>query len=162
MAEWSDKDQARLQRICKAGHIILIIAMVITAVFFILTLAASVLSLFDSETTTSDSLEMFIGAVALLMMVAVLFFLNKMVGGISAGESPFTSENSDTLRLISILFFVAFLMLTIASIVVAILDNDASKWSFEWTPLITAVVLYVMSLVFRYGTELQIQSDETV
>ena len=94
----------------------------------------------------------------------VLYFVNQMFTNIYRNNTPFTEDNARCLEIIAVL-------LVIYTIITAIFDG-VMQWVIDIpfyqsygvgiSPLLVAVLLYFLALVFRHGAALQKQSDETL
>lgn len=108
--------------------------------------------------------------------VMILKSLKKLILSIK-NERPFTSENVKAIKTISILVYVAAFLATIVTSVVgntimntlndAIGENIARSWSFripiiDIQMLFISAIIYLIALVFEYGTKLQEESDTTL
>ena len=161
MAEWNEKEQSRLQKICNIGHILLVIGIIlISALIVIGAIMIGYLSIDGGEGIKIG--DIVIGLVCSVLLVITLIILDKIVKGISIGESPFTYQNADILRLIAIISLITFILSVILRAIFVTTMDEGSMTDVSLDSLITAAVIYVVSLIFRYGAQLQIQSDETV
>ncbi len=161
MAEWNEKEQSRLQKICNIGHILLVISIIlISALIVIGAIMIGYLSIDGGEGIKIG--DIVIGLVCSVLLVITLIILDKIVKGISIGESPFTYQNADRLRLIAIISLITFILSVILRAIFVTTMDEGSMTDVSLDSLITAAVIYVVSLIFRYGAQLQIQSDETV
>jgi uncharacterized membrane protein len=163
MGEWKEKDAESLRRICRIGHIVLIIGIVVMAIVAAVSLAGAVLDMADHGSGHGDVPKLVAGAVGSVFVLVVLMVLDRVVRDISLGGTPFTYENADRLKLMAILFAIG----TIAVIAChaglsLVLDVPIGDASIDLGSLVTAAIVYVISLIFRYGTKLQIESDNTV
>jgi len=100
-----------------------------------------------------------VGVIALL----VLHHVGRLSMNIYKNNTPFTKENVLHLEMIAIVTIIGAFAVPIASTISAYaLDAPGAAYPFNILLLFTGLLVYFMSLIFRYGTALQKESDETL
>lgn len=91
----------------------------------------------------------------------------RLFGNMRKGDTPFTMENAKLLKTMGIVMIVASLVpqiigASVGSGIAAVngLTFDADMGN--GFPLLAALAFFVMSVIFKYGCELQTQVDETL
>lgn len=94
----------------------------------------------------------------------ILYVVNHLFMNIYRNHTPFMDENVKDLKYLSILVLVEALIVPIVGLTAAYtLDaNLDTTLNFNIAFLFMAFLLYIVSLIFRYGTALQKESDETL
>lgn len=91
-----------------------------------------------------------------IIIISILYSL-KLLMSIRRDESPFTEKNGKLIRTIGI----AFMLIEPVQIVLEFLKSGIFTIGSGIT-FSAGIVMYCISLVFRYGCELQQESDETI
>jgi len=105
------------------------------------------------------------GIAGSIVGLAIMYFINRLFTNIHKSNALFTDDNVRDLRIIAILLAVAAVVITIVSVLTIVFLLDTADVVVGFNPLVmllTASVVYIVSLIFSYGTELQKQSDETL
>lgn len=98
----------------------------------------------------------FAAAFITIMIIAIVSCL-RLLMSIRRDESPFTERNGGKIRTIGI----AFMLLEPVQITLMLVQSG--EFSVGSSIMFSAgIVMYCISLVFRYGCELQQESDETL
>ncbi|MDR1691078.1 MAG: DUF2975 domain-containing protein [Candidatus Methanoplasma sp.] len=97
-----------------------------------------------------------------LLLFAIMYCLNRLFTNICKSGLPFTKENADYLSIIAVLIVVYALGLPLLAWVAALTFANSGHVYFDLFLLFIAFLVYVISLVFKYGTVLQKESDETL
>jgi len=95
----------------------------------------------------------------------ILYFIDRLFTNIHKRNALFTDENVRDLRMIAFLLAAAAIVITTVSVLTIYFLLDTTDIVVGFNPLImlmTAFIVYIVSLIFSYGTELQKQSDETL
>jgi hypothetical protein len=177
---------SKLTKISKYGGIfakvlmaILVIGVVAGTVFFIaVALDASFLNEIIEEIVTETGIsrgELSTAAailtVCLLVIgalwIAILYHVDRLFTDIHRDNTPFTDDNARYLVIIAILVVVCAIVIPIMGYWAQTIDTAADSvyyqpYGFSILPLFVALLLYFLSLVFKYGAKLQKESDETL
>ena len=114
-----------------------------------------------------DELRSFL-LLALLMMViitVIIFVLSGVFRRIARAGTPFTTRISKDIRLIAILLLVLALVLPLANLLFYLLPwFNGVDFGFFPDPftLLIAAIFFCLALIFDYGTQLQLEADETL
>ncbi len=95
---------------------------------------------------------------AVVMITAVVIAIVaglQLLFGMSRGASPFTEKISRTIRNMG----VSLIVLEVSKALFKYMYEETIEIGMLW---LAGIVLYAFSLVFRYGTILQKESDETL
>ncbi|MBQ5988379.1 MAG: hypothetical protein IJL67_02675 [Oscillospiraceae bacterium] len=109
----------------------------------------------DAALTASDIL----GIISAFLMIGIIIFIVKsaiqLVIGLSKNTSPFCEKISRSTRDLGI----GLILSELISAVLMIVSKMPVDIGFSW---LAGVIFYAFSLIFRYGTELQREADETL
>ena len=162
MEECGSRNCEKLRKACGKCRILMWVCIALLFLVFIFGIIVTFLYLGNEE----QMLQMAIGVgsdmICVILLLAACFIADGILKRISKGETPFTYYNADKLRLISILLLVSFVITTVFQAILMCMPDNEYEVSFSWELLISGLAIYVISMIFRYGTMLQIQSDETV
>ena len=103
-----------------------------------------------------------IAAAACLFGLVIMYHINRIFMNIHRNNTPFTEDNVRDLRVIALLVLVVTIVLPIMSEASAYAAGEAAVIGFNPFTLLMAFIIYILSLIFSYGTELQRESDETL
>ena len=115
---------------------------------------------YGKESTGGQSDLMFVLSIPCMLVFIITFIVMLVVSlqllfSMSRGESPFTEKISRTVKKLGI----SMIILDIAWALFSYFDESKISIGMLW---LAGIVLYAFSLVFRYGTILQKESDETL
>ncbi len=117
----------------------------------------------DTVATGSSVVMVVQSFVMLALAVMLIFTAFRLLGSLRKEETPFTEVNGKRIRNMS------FVLIAIEPVTILfnIISNALNKevfvvQSFGGMMLAAGFVMYCISLVFRYGCELQQESDETL
>ncbi len=145
-----------------------LVATVIVALFMISPVVSFVrgfISGWNSEVPVSAANTVsLVHSFVMLALAAVLIFTAFMLlGSLRKEETPFTEKNGRRIRNISFVLIAVEPVTILSNIISAALDKSVIVvTSFGGMLLASGFVMYCISLVFRYGCELQQESDETL
>ena len=109
----------------------------------------------DAALTASDIL----GIISAFLMIGIIIFTVKsaiqLVIGLSKNTSPFCEKISRSTRDLGI----GLILSELISAVLMVVSKMPVDIGFSW---LAGVIFYAFSLIFRYGTELQREADETL
>jgi len=120
----------------------------------------------ETEFTKGDVQAAALNAiVAGLAGIMIMYVVNRLFTNIHKRNALFTDDNVRDLRTISLMLVVSAIAITIVSVLTIVFLLDTTDIVVGFNPLamlLAAFIVYIMSLIFSYGTELQKQSDETL
>jgi hypothetical protein len=99
-----------------------------------------------------------ISAVSFIMMLFMIRFFEN----IRTSYTPFTLENAKILKDSSIVMLLSAGLMPITFLILASLLKQKYEINIELLLFVLALIVYCISLVFRYGALLQKESDETL
>ncbi|MDR3282161.1 MAG: DUF2975 domain-containing protein [Candidatus Methanoplasma sp.] len=167
----------RIQRICKVISATSVVAMILAvALAAIMVVMAVVLTVSPDLFSKADWWEdpglspsllasaCAFGAISCSMLFPIAYLIHRISSDMKTSHTPFRPEYARDIRYISILL-AAYAALSIATNIAFSLvwsaDEIAVLGLGEHLPiLVSAAIVYFMSLVFAHGTELQRTSDE--
>lgn len=160
-----DNDLSRLKTLCKAVYYILTILTAGLIVLIALMALAFIVETLEPGTITGgeDPVAMSTVAVMAFMFVIaamIVVMLRNIAKSIYREYSPFTRTNVRRFELISIVC-----LLPIATIPLIYIDTSMTVIdiaSIVIGSLLASATIYILALVFRYGSWLQKESDETL
>jgi Mn2+/Fe2+ NRAMP family transporter len=164
----------RLNTFCRYGEVLALIAMVVLVLIIAATaimmavvgLDADILSQIDDSAFTSGQL-LAMGTIVIAAMIfalVILYYAYLLCKNIHLNNTPFRDENVKYLERISIFTVTcAIVVPIIGGIFVLAMDIDPTQMlTFNPLMLLFALPVYLASLVLKYGTTLQKESDETL
>ena len=116
---------------------------------------------YDPEAAADASLGVsdVLGIITAFVLIGVIIFTVKsaiqLVFGLSRNTSPFCEKISRSTRDLGI----GLILTEAVSAILMILSESPMEIGFSW---LAGIIFYAFSLVFRYGTELQREADETL
>ena len=164
----------KLNKICKFAELfskILLIALVIGAVVTLIIMGAVALNpdliseIGDGTLTNKEVLSMgVIMIIAVVFAFIILYYAYLICGNIHRNNTPFMDENVKYLEKIAIWTIVCALVIPLigGAIGVAIGVDPAQMLAFNPMMLFFAFPVYLLSLILKYGTTLQKESDATL
>jgi amino acid transporter len=164
----------RLNTICKYAEILALIAMIVLVIITALTaimitavaLDPDIVNRVGDGTYTSDQL-LAMGAVvivALIFAFMILYYAYLLCKNIYRNNTPFTDENVKYLERIAILTVVCAIVIPVVGWLFALTIgvDPAQMLAFNPLMLLFAFPVYLLSLILKYGTTLQKESDATL
>jgi len=97
--------------------------------------------------------------------LAIMYYVNRLFTNIHKNNALFTDDNVRDLRTIALLLVAAAIVITTVGVLTIVFLLDTTDIVVGFNPLsmlLTAFIVYIVSLIFSHGTELQKQSDETL
>jgi len=94
----------------------------------------------------------------------MMYYIYQLFDNIHKNNTPFTDDNAKYLQRIAVLMIVSTIILPIIDGVMQRVVNVEyySQLGFGGFPILVALLLFFLSLVFKYGATLQKESDETL
>lgn len=114
----------------------------------------------------NDMNRVMIGAELGIALIAAILVLTKMIldniiklfTNIHDGETPFTLENVEHIKKIAELLIISIIVNIFGSAITEIFFSDVYDISISLTDIIYILVIYVLSYIFEYGYEIQLDS----
>lgn len=114
----------------------------------------------------NDINKVMIGAELGIALIAAVLVLTKMVldniiklfTNIHDGETPFTLDNVAYIKKIAKLLIIGIIVNIFASAITEVFFSDVFDISISLTDIIYILVIYVLSYIFEYGYEIQLDS----
>lgn len=107
--------------------------------------------------------------IALLLGTSLVFVTRMILGkaacffkNISENTTPFTEENTNYLKSISILMLVNIITSFVGNFILELMVNLDSEVIFGIGSIYETLIIFVMYYVFRYGTMLQERSKQNI
>lgn len=99
-----------------------------------------------------------------IAFVVCAFFFMGLMSELSAAPSPFTEGVVKKMKFFAIAILAASIATSIANSLISLIltAGHAYTFNFNFGSIITAVIIFVLAVVFRYGAQLQKESDETL
>ena len=96
--------------------------------------------------------------------VVLLYYTGRLFKNIYDNRTPFTDDNARSLIIMAVLIVICTIAAPIFDFALQrIIDGVyLQTLGFGAPPLFVALILYVLSLVFKHGAELQRESDHTL
>ncbi len=170
-------DLNRLKKICNYGYYVLAaFSVILVIVLALLALTGIIMVFFPDAVDIDDIIITGVGdivmtkgiiavicwfaAAMIVVAIATLVILMRVMKAIRDEYTPFTKENVDRLRQLSILYVISPIVFVL--IYLAVPDVMSGISSMIVGSLLVATLTYCVSLIFRYGMILQKESDETL
>lgn len=163
-----ESGSGRLQTACRYSAYVtyaLLVIFALVAVFFVVvTVAVAVSGEGNGDMSWEEAVTTLVPlTVEMIAVPPALWVLSKMLGTVGSGSSPFSTENAVRLKLIACIILLAFVVYIVSETVLFLaLEPEDYAFNIDFNPLLVAVAAYVLSLMFRYGAQLQEESDGTV
>ena len=166
-------DLHTLKRVCSYASIVMMIGEIAFLVLAVASVAMSVLSftsddirkMFTSLIKAGDSdLSLIAGTIEITILFLAMFITVKVIHDIMVSitkeHSPFMEENSNGFKLVSM----TFLIISVPLAVLEVLNRDDIVLSIIILLgcILICVVMYCLTIIFRYGYLLQDESDHTL
>lgn len=166
-----DRDLTRLKTLCRGLYYVLLLIAVVLLAVTVIVVAALVLVMVDPGLASDLELGIDEGNVPIavgLMVVILAFVLVTVIVMMSIAKSiyreytPFTKTNVRRLEVLAMAFLL--LPVPLAPLVYVLMGELTAEdvILFSVGSVLTAAVFYCLALVFRYGSWLQKESDETL
>lgn len=166
-------DLHTLKRVCSYASIVMMIGEIVFLVLAVASVVMSVLSftsddvrkMFTSLIKAGDSdLSLIAGTIEITILFLAMFITVKVIHDIMVSitkeHSPFMEENSNGFKLVSM----TFLIISVPLAVLEFLNRDDIVLSIIILLgcILICVVMYCLTIIFRYGYLLQDESDHTL
>ena len=168
-------DLSTLKKVCKYASVVMFIGMIVFAVLVLATLVIGIGSQFSDPwkdalfdwigVNGSDSTLKVFSSFIVTMLIFILGFVtvwmvHDIMASIKTEYSPFVPENAKRIKTISMAFLFSSVFLLVFGFLA---EKGITELLFMFFgSLMVAVVMYCLTIVCRYGTLLQKESDETL
>lgn len=173
------KIDSSLQRLSKLGIFLYWITLIFTFLFalvLILSITYAVKkSLAGEFFDESNSILVFMPAIWSLTAFIGCLIVSNITKDVSRGHSPFTLKHARQIKVLSLLFLIiavlelifssGFISITIGSLTIyssTLPVFDSPSFPIDIFAFVASIAIYSLSIVWKYGSILQLQSDETV
>lgn len=164
-------DLGTLRKVCRYASKVMLAGEFVLVAFIVVTVTMGLGSLVSEAVSEAlDSLSWIIGEYSGTRFVEVVFILvlgtltvdavRRLMDTFQGSHTPFTDGNADLMKRVSVCYLVSSFILLALEIASGSTVSGA-LFIFLGT-LLVCVVLYCLSIVFRYGTVLQVESDHTL
>ena len=97
-----------------------------------------------------------------LLISAILFIIHAIFKDIQKGNSPFLDQNTTRIKRIAIIAIILSIVGSSSDALVDYFTIGELTWKVNIIGLIASIIIYCIALIFRYGCDLQQESDETL
>ncbi|GHV01066.1 hypothetical protein FACS1894211_09990 [Clostridia bacterium] len=120
-----------------------------------------------SNGTNSTNLNLLIiqGLIELGGVIVILFFIERVFRNIQNNGTPFLEKNPKRLKIVSIFLLCLSLLLPLIMAFLSLIVDGYFAFNLSTMSIfgiISAVILFALSLIFEYGFDLQKADDETL
>ena len=102
------------------------------------------------------------GIISLIVSLALAIFLlrrmEKLFNNINQGDTPFTLENVEHIKIIAYLMIALIIIPNIGGTIFEVILKQDLDVSFELFNVVEILVLFVIAYIFEYGYEIQLDS----
>lgn len=157
----------KCKRICTISSIILILYLVVPCITFTISAVTGFMAGWNeaaAEGPTNEpfwliTLNLVLAIVSLANMIVPIVTAIRLLLGVRKSDSPFTEQNGKRIGTIGICFMLIEPLGFVYDIVCSGVWNIDN---FVGLPFSAGLVMLCVSYIFRYGCELQQESDETI
>lgn len=97
-----------------------------------------------------------------LLIMAAVFFIHGIFRDLQNGCTPFTRQNTVRIQFVAAITIVLSIVGGCSDALVDYYTIGGLKWQINAIGLISGLIIYCISFIFRYGCDLQQASDETL
>ena len=156
----------KCKRVCTIASVILLVYLIVPFITYSIGAVTGFMQGWNDAANEPASEPFGIIMLGLLMSMT-LIVINivpiitaiRLLWGVRKSDSPFTELNGKRIGIIGICFM---LMEPLDFIYSGLIKSDWSIENFSGLAFSAGLVLYCISMIFRYGCELQQESDETL
>lgn len=164
-------DLGTLRKVCRYASAVMRIGQAVLVGCLAATIVLGVGSAMSAEVRDAvESVSWLIGGYSGIRLVEIAFILalgavtvnavGRMMDSFQDSHTPFTDSNTDLMKRVSVCYLVSSFVLLALEVAAGSTVSEA-VFLFLGT-LLVCVVMYCLSIVFRYGTALQVESDHTL
>ena len=164
-------DLGTLRKICRYAATVMAVGVIVLAACIAITLVLGIASM--ASDSFAETLEPFYAVFGdlegfrfaetifiLLLGIVTVDSIRRMMVTLRDSHTPFTEDIASSMRAVSIVYLVSSFVLLALEIAAGSTVTEA-LFIFLGT-LLVCVVMYCLSIVFRYGAVLQDESDHTL
>ena len=115
---------------------------------------------------THDMNKIIVGAELVIALIAAVLVITKMVldniiklfTNIHDGETPFTLENVDHIKMIAKLLIISIAVKIVGATISEIFFGDVLDITIGLNDILYILIIYILSYIFEYGYEIQLDS----
>ena len=98
--------------------------------------------------------------IATLYLTILLFkHLDKLFTNINSGDTPFTLENVDHIKKVAYLMIALIIIPSISAVMFELIIKRDLNINFETFSVLEILIIFVISYIFEYGYEIQLDSN---
>ena len=158
-----DNDLGRLKTICRVIYYILMLFTVALVILVAALALADVAILIHPEFGSENGMtapKVTVVLIIFVLALAIVYILSSITKSIYREYSPFTPANAKRFQTVAVLCLLALVCMPIMNAIERLTASDIAIIILSM--LLMSTTFYVLSLVFRYGSWLQKESDETL
>jgi hypothetical protein len=119
--------------------------------------------LMNLRTTKENALYNYSSTVVISMVsLIMMLFMDRIFTNIRRSYTPFTLENAKVLKDAAVVLLLSAALMPLIFVILASLLDQRYQINIELLLFVLSLIVYCISLVFRYGALLQKESDETL
>ena len=167
-------DLNTLKKVCRYASTVMLIGEIVFAGLILAMIVLGILSQFSDSgkdfllnmigTDGSDGIRTFASFVVLLLIfilgLITVWIVHDTMVSVMTEYSPFIPENAKRVKIVSMSFLFASVFFLVFGILAG--KSIAELLFLFFGSLLAAVVSYCLTIIVRYGTILQKESDETL
>ncbi len=167
-------DLNTLKKVCKYGSAVMLIGEVVFAALILAMIVLGVVSQFSDSgkdflldmigSDGSDGIRTFASFVVMLLIfilgLITVWMVHDTMVSVMTEYSPFIPENAKRVKTVSLSFLFASVLFLVFGILAG--RGIAELLFLFFGSLLVSVVMYCLTIIVRYGTLLQRESDETL
>lgn len=97
-----------------------------------------------------------------LLLSVMIFMIYAIFNDIKKGDTPFLRQNITRIKSIAVIAIILNIVESYSDALVDYYTIGELTWRVDLIGLVIGIVIYYISLIFRYGCDLQQESDETL
>ena len=119
---------------------------------------------FNNKTLIITYSELGMGFLIATLCLMLLLFkrLDKLFANINSGDTPFTLENVDHIKKIAYLMIALIIIPSISAVMFELVIQRNLNIEFNTFSVLEILIIFVMSYIFEYGYEIQLDSKGTM
>lgn len=119
---------------------------------------------FNNKTLIITYSELGMGFLIATLCLMLLLFkrLDKLFANINSGDTPFTLENVDHIKKIAYLMIALIIIPSISAVMFELVIQRNLNIDFNTFSVLEILIIFVMSYIFEYGYEIQLDSKGTM
>ena len=96
--------------------------------------------------------------ISLFLLISMLKKVEKLFNNINNGDTPFTLENVEHIKKIAYIMIALIILPNVTGAIFELILRQDLNVSFEAFNLVEILILFVISYIFEYGYEIQLDS----